>query len=230
MTFEDCDPLRFQGSRIGVLESDFQDILQRQVACNREDHGVCYYRPGRDEHVLINKKALDSWVQQLCRDFAIGLEPPQGLLDSLGIEKGMSDIERDAMIEIGPGYLCGLAMERIGTKLLYGTKIPMLVGKCFFNTRRVEEHQRGLRPSYPPKIRYPGKWLLINTYIAFISGLGTSEEAKIGRVIVVLAHVIDLMVFIEDSPAKTVPRNFLVTAMVSPRYSYHTSADTSKHP
>ncbi|KAF8503186.1 hypothetical protein BU17DRAFT_101751 [Hysterangium stoloniferum] len=51
-------------------------------------------RPGRDEHVPINKKALDSWVQQLCRGFVTGLEPPQGLLDALGIEKGMSDIER----------------------------------------------------------------------------------------------------------------------------------------
>ncbi|KAF8498373.1 hypothetical protein BU17DRAFT_72328 [Hysterangium stoloniferum] len=82
---------------IRVFESHFQDILQRQLACNREDHGVCYHRPGRDEHVPINKKGLDSWVQQLCRGFATGLEPPQGLLDSSGIEEGMSDIERDTM-------------------------------------------------------------------------------------------------------------------------------------
>ncbi|KAF8525459.1 hypothetical protein BU17DRAFT_62614 [Hysterangium stoloniferum] len=97
-------------------------------------------------------------------------------------------------------------------------------------TVRHQDLHVGWRPSYLHKIRYPGKWLLINTYTAFISGLGTSEEVNIGRVIVVLAYVIDIMVFIEDLPAKMVPRNFLVTAMLSPRHSYHTLADTSKHP
>ncbi|KAF8508315.1 hypothetical protein BU17DRAFT_70867 [Hysterangium stoloniferum] len=93
--FENWYTTSTSGIKIGVLESHFQNILQRQVACNREDHGVCYYRPGRDEHVPIDKKALHSWVQQLCRAFATGLEPPQGLLDSSGIEQGMSDIERE---------------------------------------------------------------------------------------------------------------------------------------
>ncbi|KAF8490568.1 hypothetical protein BU17DRAFT_72705 [Hysterangium stoloniferum] len=77
-----------------------------------------------------------------------------GLLDSSGIGQGMSDIEREAMtrlfapvihnptyIELDPGYFCGLAMEWVGKKLLYGTKISILVGKCFFNTWNVEEHQ-----------------------------------------------------------------------------------------
>ncbi|KAF8503987.1 hypothetical protein BU17DRAFT_71699 [Hysterangium stoloniferum] len=146
-------------------------------------------------------------------------------------------------VEVGPGYFCGLGMERIGTKLLYGTKLSILVGKCFPNARHVEEHQRrvvrltdtgegektrnrllekqltvgqlsiivkeGVDPFrhvhsgkrhplhaqimlkkavLPRKIRYQGKWLLINTYTAFISRLGTSEEANIGRVIVVMAH------------------------------------------
>ncbi|KAF8511409.1 hypothetical protein BU17DRAFT_69659 [Hysterangium stoloniferum] len=113
----------------------------------KEGHGLCYHRQGH-EHVSITKDAFDSLVQQLL---------PQGLLDSSGIGQGMSDIEREAMtrwctpvirnptdVEVGPGHICGLAMERIGTKLLYGTKISMLVGKCFFNTRRVEEHLRGV--------------------------------------------------------------------------------------
>ncbi|KAF8525455.1 hypothetical protein BU17DRAFT_62611 [Hysterangium stoloniferum] len=138
--------------------------------------------------------------------------------------------------------------ERIGTKLLYGTKISMLVGKCFFSTRRVEEHQRGvvrlIETGEGKKTRnrlllekQPTVGQLSTSDKAGVdllrhvrSGLGTSEEANIGRVIVVLAYVIDLMVFIEDPPAKMVPRNFLVTAMLSPRYSYHTLADTSKHP
>ncbi|KAF8497009.1 hypothetical protein BU17DRAFT_72415 [Hysterangium stoloniferum] len=67
----------------------------------------------------------------------------------------MSDIEREVMtrwfapvihnptdVEFDPGHFCGLAMERIGTKLLYGTKISILGRKCFFNTWHVEEHQR----------------------------------------------------------------------------------------
>ncbi|KAF8503185.1 hypothetical protein BU17DRAFT_71790 [Hysterangium stoloniferum] len=140
-------PTALESQRITVLESHFQNILQRLWACNREGHGLCYHRQGH-EHVSITKDAFDSWVQQL---------PPQGLLDSSGIGQGMSDIEREAMtrwctpvicnptdVEVGPGHICGLAMERIGTKLLYGTKISMLVGKCFFNTRRVEEHLRGV--------------------------------------------------------------------------------------
>ncbi|KAF8503984.1 hypothetical protein BU17DRAFT_71696 [Hysterangium stoloniferum] len=116
--------------------------------CNREGHGLCYHKPGH-EHVSITKDAFDSWVQQLCRGFATFLEPPQGLLDSSGIGKGMSDIEREAMtrwfapvirnpmdVEVSPGYFCGLAMEQIGTKLLYGTKISILVGKWLDNERQ----------------------------------------------------------------------------------------------
>ncbi|KAF8512035.1 hypothetical protein BU17DRAFT_69396 [Hysterangium stoloniferum] len=130
-------PAALESQRITVLESHCQDILQRLWTCNREGHGLCYHRPGH-EHASITKDAFDSWVQQL---------PPQGLLDSSGIGQGMSDIEREAMtrwfapvihnptnVEFDPGYFCGLAMERIGTKLLYGTKISILVGKCFFNT------------------------------------------------------------------------------------------------
>ncbi|KAF8513831.1 hypothetical protein BU17DRAFT_68627 [Hysterangium stoloniferum] len=205
------------GIKIAVLESHFQDILQRQLARNREDHGVCYHRPGRDEHVPINKKVLDSWVQQLCRGFATGLEPPQGLLDSSGIEQGMSDIGREAM-----------------SSWLKPKSAPVILwsGNGADRDEATVQHQdhhvgwevllQHKTCGGAPKggFRYPGKWLLINTYTAFISGLGTSEEANIGRVIVVLAYVIDLMVFIEDSPAKMVPRNFLVTAMLSPRYSH----------
>ncbi|KAF8503188.1 hypothetical protein BU17DRAFT_71795 [Hysterangium stoloniferum] len=187
-------------------------------------------------------------------------------------------IEREAMtrwfarvirnptdVEVGPGYFCGLKMERIGTKLLYGTKLSILVVKCFFNTRHVEEHQwRVVRltdtgEGEKARNRLLEKHLTVGQLSilvkeggsleacsllvsaiqlhaqimlkkAVLPALGTSEEGNIGRVIVVMAHVIDLMVFIEDSPAKMVPRNFPVTAMLSPRYVYHTLVDTSKHP
>ncbi|KAF8495644.1 hypothetical protein BU17DRAFT_103568 [Hysterangium stoloniferum] len=160
----------------------------------------------------------------------------------------MSNIVREAMtrwfapvirnptdVEVGPGYFCGLGMERIGTKLLYGTKLSILVGKCFFNTRDVEEHQRRVvrltdtGEGEKARNRLLEKQLTVGQlsiivkegvdllrHKAVLPTLGTSEEANIGRVIVVMGHVIDLMVFIEDSPAKMVPRNFLVTAMLSP--------------
>ncbi|KAF8500096.1 hypothetical protein BU17DRAFT_72132 [Hysterangium stoloniferum] len=200
-----------------------------------------------------------------CRGFATCLERPQGLLDSSGIGQGMSNIEREAMtrwfarvirnptdVEVGPGYFCGLKMERIGTKLLYGTKLSILVVKCFFNTRHVEEHQwRVVRLTDTGEgekarnrllekhltvgqlsilVKEGGSLEACSLLKAVLPALGTSEEGNIGRVIVVMAHVIDLMVFIEDSPAKMVPRNFPVTAMLSPRYVYHTLVDTSKHP
>ncbi|KAF8508308.1 hypothetical protein BU17DRAFT_70859 [Hysterangium stoloniferum] len=152
----------------------------------------------------------------------------------------MSNIVREAMtrwfapvirnptdVEVGPGYFCGLGMERIGTKLLYGTKLSILVGKCFFNTRDVEEHQRRvvrLTDTVGQLSIIVKEGVDLLRHVRF--WLGTSEEANIGRVIVVMGHVIDLMVFIEDSPAKMVPRNFLVTAMLSPRYSYHTPPST----
>ncbi|KAF8499467.1 hypothetical protein BU17DRAFT_102760 [Hysterangium stoloniferum] len=160
-----------------------------------------------------------------------------------------SNIEREAMtrwfapvirnptdVEVGPGYFCGLKMERIGTKLLYGTKLSILVVKCFFNTRHVEEHQwRVVRLTDTVGqlsiiVKEGGSLEACSLLKAVLPALGTSEEANIGRVIVVMAHVIDLMVFIKDSPAKMVPRNFPVTAMLSPRYAYHTLVDTSKHP
>ncbi|KAF8499472.1 hypothetical protein BU17DRAFT_72218 [Hysterangium stoloniferum] len=264
-------PAALESQRIAVLESHCQDILQRLWACNREGHGLCYHRQGH-EHVSITKDAFDSWVQQLidsnvsdcffveCGGFSTCLEPPQGLLDSSGIGQGMSNIMREAMtrwfspailnptdVEVGPGYFCGLAMERIGTKLLYGTKLSILVGKCFFNTRHVEEHQRRVvrltdaGEGEKARNRLLEKQLTVGQLSIIVKEgvdllrhvrfcLGTSEEANISRVIVVMAHVIDLMLLIEDSPAKMVPRNFLVTAMVSPRYSYYTLVDTSKHP
>ncbi|KAF8525484.1 hypothetical protein BU17DRAFT_83677 [Hysterangium stoloniferum] len=135
-------PAALEAQQIAVLESHFQDMLQRLWACNREGHGLCYHRPGH-EHVSITKDTFDSWVQQLCRGFATFLEPPQGLLDSSGIGQGMSDIEREAMtrwfapvirnptdVKVGPGYFCDLAMERIGTKLLGSITVAATVHGC----------------------------------------------------------------------------------------------------
>ncbi|KAF8508303.1 hypothetical protein BU17DRAFT_70854 [Hysterangium stoloniferum] len=139
-------PSALASQRITVLESHFQDILQRLWACNREGHGICYHRLGH-EHVSITKDAFDSWVQQL---------PPQGLLDSSGVGQGMSDIEREGMTRWFAPVICNptdvrsrpwlLLWSGNGAdwdKVLYGTKISILVGKCFFNTRHVEEHKGG---------------------------------------------------------------------------------------
>ncbi|KAF8508314.1 hypothetical protein BU17DRAFT_70866 [Hysterangium stoloniferum] len=206
-------PTAMESQRITVLESHFQDMLQRLWACNREGHGLCYHRRGH-EHVSITKDAFDSWVQQL---------RPQGFLDSSGMGQGMSNIEREAMtrwfapvirnptdVEVGPGYFCGLTMERIGTKLLYGTKLSILVVKCFFNTWHVQEHQRrvfGLTDTgkgAKTRNRLLEKQLTVGQLSIIVKEgvdllrhvrfwLGTSEKVNIGRVIVVMAHVIDLM-------------------------------------
>ncbi|KAF8497369.1 hypothetical protein BU17DRAFT_72400 [Hysterangium stoloniferum] len=58
-------PAALESQWIAVLESHFQDILQGLWACNREGHGHCYYKPGHDKHVPINKDVLDSWVQKI---------------------------------------------------------------------------------------------------------------------------------------------------------------------
>ncbi|KAF8526660.1 hypothetical protein BU17DRAFT_82845 [Hysterangium stoloniferum] len=68
-------PAVLESSRIEfLLQSHFRGILQRQWACNVEGDGLCYHRPGRNEHVPITKDALDSWVQQMCRGFATDLD------------------------------------------------------------------------------------------------------------------------------------------------------------
>jgi hypothetical protein len=65
----------------------------------------------------------------------------------------MSDIDRYAAwtapviptpmdVPVGPGYLCGLVLERFGTQLLYGTKISVVVGKCWFYTRQMQVYER----------------------------------------------------------------------------------------
>ncbi|KAF8490592.1 hypothetical protein BU17DRAFT_104135 [Hysterangium stoloniferum] len=101
------------------------------------------------------RKSFSGYTPGTCRGFAACIEPPQGLLESSVIEEGLSDFESDAMtrwaepvirnstdVEVGPGYFCGLALERIGTKLLYDTEMSIVIGKCLYYTRRVEEYQR----------------------------------------------------------------------------------------
>jgi hypothetical protein len=45
--------------------------------------------------------------------------------------------ETSSLADIQPGYLCGLALERVGTRLLYGTRVFMLAAKLLHFNHRV---------------------------------------------------------------------------------------------
>ncbi|KAF8508304.1 hypothetical protein BU17DRAFT_70855 [Hysterangium stoloniferum] len=65
-----------------------------------------------------------------------------GTAARLGSEQGMSNIERDAIAAWKKPVIPNpTEVEWIGTELLYGTKISILVGMCLFNTRPVEEYE-----------------------------------------------------------------------------------------
>ncbi|KAF8511278.1 hypothetical protein BU17DRAFT_97381 [Hysterangium stoloniferum] len=56
-------------------------------------------------------------------------------------DRGASGANNDTDVEIGPGFFCGLALERVGTTILHRAKVSMLLAKPSLYQRMVNPDQ-----------------------------------------------------------------------------------------
>jgi len=69
--------------------------------------------------------------------------------------------EASSLNEIGPGYFCGLALERVGTRLLYQTKVFILAAKLFTYSSRVNGTSKLHRLRTAENLSLPNLGLMI---------------------------------------------------------------------
>ncbi|KAF8489296.1 hypothetical protein BU17DRAFT_72756 [Hysterangium stoloniferum] len=146
---------RGKGLRLGEYGPLMLDGLLLTGSFTKEGHCLCYTDQVTSMYHSPRKHLIHGFSNcAVVLQLAWSGHKACWIHQELGKACPTSNIEREAMtrwfapvirnptdVEVGPGYFCGLKMERIGTKLLYGTKLSILVVKCFFNTRHVEEHQ-----------------------------------------------------------------------------------------
>ncbi|KAF8511277.1 hypothetical protein BU17DRAFT_97380 [Hysterangium stoloniferum] len=171
--------------------------LQEQWGCDKPGHDICLQGTDYVGHIQLSEEQVSIWAGEICRGRATCLYPPDVIIipdasrsnREVNFDWDASTTNTGTGVEIGPGYFCGLALERVGTIILYRAKISMLVGKLWLyhqivNSGRPNGITRQLRkrlsirnfgiiiqdsadlmqPSYPLYIRERASEVLYNAH------------------------------------------------------------------
>ncbi|KAF8524865.1 hypothetical protein BU17DRAFT_84401 [Hysterangium stoloniferum] len=175
--------------------------LQKRWGCDELGHDLCLRGSDYVGHIQLSEEQVSIWIGEICRGQATCRYPPGAIIipdcsrsnRNPNFDWGAiySDIDsetvRDTNGEIGPGYFCGLALERVGATILHRAKALALVAKLSWYdrimnprfdgqiTRRlrnrvfvrvfgiiVQETADLMRPSYPPSIRKQASNIFFN--------------------------------------------------------------------
>ncbi|KAF8519896.1 hypothetical protein BU17DRAFT_89495 [Hysterangium stoloniferum] len=162
-------------SHQSYLRKHFREILRDKWACEEPGHNFCLR--GMD-HIPLSEGKISQWVEEICRGEASCLNPPDVLIPSksfdcneiVPVDCGATDTYSNDEILIGPGYFCGVALERVGIRLLYGAKVLMMTYKLAMYRRKlnlcrrsypspqvfgimIQESVELMRPCYPSDIQ-----------------------------------------------------------------------------
>ncbi|KAF8515989.1 hypothetical protein BU17DRAFT_93085 [Hysterangium stoloniferum] len=151
-------------------------MLHEQWGCDEPGHDLCLQGGHYIGHIQLSQEQISIWIDEICRGQATCHYPPEVLIipDGSGANRkldfdwGASETNIDPEPEIGPGYFCGLALERVGRRMLYYSKVSLLLAKLLRYRQIVDRWPRPsaqslgiilqetvdlMRPSYPPYIR-----------------------------------------------------------------------------
>ncbi|KAF8525540.1 hypothetical protein BU17DRAFT_83791 [Hysterangium stoloniferum] len=161
-------------------------MLHEQWGCDEPGHDLCLRGGHYIGHIQLSQEHISIWIDEICRGQATCHYPPEVLIipDGSGsnmnpnVDWGAGETNTDPEPDIGPGYFCGLALERVGRTVLYHSKVWLILAKLSFyeqvvngrgpfrSTRRpykrpsaqrlgitLQETVDLMRPSYPPYIR-----------------------------------------------------------------------------
>ncbi|KAF8513855.1 hypothetical protein BU17DRAFT_95045 [Hysterangium stoloniferum] len=151
-------------------------MLHEQWGCDKPGHDLCLQGGHYIGHIQLSQEQISIWIDEICRGQATCHYPPEVLIipdgsganGKLDFDWGASETNIDPEPEIGPGYLCGLALERVGRRMLYYSKVSLLLAKLLRYRQIVHRWPRPsaqslgiilqetvdlMRPSYPPYIR-----------------------------------------------------------------------------
>ncbi|KAF8512997.1 hypothetical protein BU17DRAFT_95697 [Hysterangium stoloniferum] len=153
------------------------NMLLEQWGCDEPGHDICLQGKNYVGHIQLSKEQISIWIGEICRGQATRRDPPKVFIvpDGSGSKWspdfywGASETNAETEDEIEPGYLCGLALERLGRTILYHSKVSLLFAKLLFYKQIVgglykrpsarmfgiilQETIDLIRPSYPNYIR-----------------------------------------------------------------------------
>ncbi|KAF8509005.1 hypothetical protein BU17DRAFT_70620 [Hysterangium stoloniferum] len=159
-------------------------MLHEQWGCDEPGHDLCLQGGHYIGHIQLSQEQISIWIDEICRGQATCDYPPEVFIipDGSGsnmnpnVDWGARETNTDPEPEIGPGYFCGLALERVGRTILYHSKVALFLAKLSFYkqvvnrggpvrrrpSKRLSAQRLGIilqetvdlmRPSYPPYIR-----------------------------------------------------------------------------
>ncbi|KAF8523969.1 hypothetical protein BU17DRAFT_85468 [Hysterangium stoloniferum] len=112
----------------GIRER-FRVKLRERWSCIEHGHGLCYRAPEDDQHISLSEEDVKIWVEEWCQGERNCHDPPTiikmrgrstNTTSNLGpylihdVDWGVVSLpdRTSSSIEIGPGYYCGVGLER----------------------------------------------------------------------------------------------------------------------
>jgi len=104
--------------------------LQELRGCDKPDHDICLSESDFVGHSQLSVEQVSNWIDEICRGQATCSYPPEVLIipgasrsnRDPGSDWGASGTNNDTDGEVGPGYVCGLALERVSKAILSRAK------------------------------------------------------------------------------------------------------------
>ncbi|KAF8525532.1 hypothetical protein BU17DRAFT_83776 [Hysterangium stoloniferum] len=109
-------------------------ILHELWGCDEPGHDLCLQGIDYIGHIQLSEEQISIWIGEIVGHLFI--EVTKYLISTvprnLNFDWGTSGTNPDPEVEIGPGYFCGLALERVGRTILYHSKVAVLLVKLSF--------------------------------------------------------------------------------------------------
>ncbi|KAF8515997.1 hypothetical protein BU17DRAFT_93094 [Hysterangium stoloniferum] len=142
-------------------------MLHELWGCDEPGHDLCLQGAEYIGHIQLSEEQISIWIGEVCRGQATCDYPPEVFIIPDGsrsngnpnFDWGASETNIDPEPEIGPGYFCGLALERVGRTILYHSKISLILAKLSFYKQVVNGRgpfRSTRRPYKPPSAQRLG--------------------------------------------------------------------------
>ncbi|KAF8509001.1 hypothetical protein BU17DRAFT_99324 [Hysterangium stoloniferum] len=95
-------------------------MLREQWGCDEPGHDLCLQGADYIGHIQLSEEQIFIWIGKIA--------VPRSNRNP-NFDWGAGETNTDPESEIGPGYFCGLALERVGSTILYYSKVSLFLVK-----------------------------------------------------------------------------------------------------